>query len=446
VRPDLGRELQALVNLAWPVVLSRAGLLAMTTVDTVMTGWAGGDQLAFLAIGLAPFVLLLLIGSGVLTGTAVLVAQAHGAGEAAATGRTWQHALLTALVAGLLAAALLGGTEAFLLATGQAPEIAAGGARVAFLLGLGMPAMLGFVATSLFLEGLGRPGVSAVVIVLGNLLNVPLNQLLIHGGFGLPAMGAAGAVLATTVVRWAMLAAILGYVLTTPGLVACGTRYRFRPSAAIQRRLLGLGVPFAISQGLETSAFHGLTLLCGWLGPTALGAYHITLNVMALAFMATVGLATATAIRVGQGIGSGDSRLAAAAAWLGLGATLTVMLALAPFVAMGAPLIARLYTSDLVVQELAVRCLWWAAMVIVLDGAQGVLTGGLRGAADVWRPMQIHVASFWLVLLPAGWLLAFPAGLGVTGLLGGMLAGLVVTAGLLAWRLLTLPRQKLRRF
>jgi MATE family multidrug resistance protein len=77
----LSHELRALVALAVPVMLSRAGLLVMTTVDTVMTGWAGAEQLAFLAIGLAPFVLLMLIGTGALTGTVVLVAQAQGAGE-----------------------------------------------------------------------------------------------------------------------------------------------------------------------------------------------------------------------------------------------------------------------------------------------------------------------------------------------------------------------------
>ena len=58
----LADELSGLVRLAFPVMVSRAGLLLMTTVDTVMTGWAGGDELAYLAIGLAPFVFLMLVG------------------------------------------------------------------------------------------------------------------------------------------------------------------------------------------------------------------------------------------------------------------------------------------------------------------------------------------------------------------------------------------------
>jgi MATE family multidrug resistance protein len=442
---DLRGELRALLALAIPVVVSRAGLLVMTTVDTVMTGRAGGDQLAYLAIGLAPFVFLMLVGTGLLTGTVVLVAQAHGAGEGPSCGRIWHTALIDALLAGLLAIIALRHTEWFLLAFGQTPAIASGGGEVAWILALGMPAMLGYVATTLFLEGLSQPRVGVVVIILGNLLNIPLNQLLIHGGFGLPPMGAAGAALATTVVRWLMLLLIVGYALVATSVRAFGSADGFRPCRRLQAKLLRLGVPFAVSQGLEAGAFQGLTLFCGWLGATALAAYQISVNVTALVFMATVGLATATAVRVGRGIGAGEPARAMAAAWLGAGATLAAMLALAPLITLGAPAIAGVYTADPGVLGVAVGCLGLVAAVIVADGAQGVLTGALRGAADVWRPMVIHVASFWLILVPAAWLLAFPLGFGVEGLLGGILAGLTVTALLLARRLKGLPTRSLAR-
>ena len=74
-------------------------------------------------------------------------------------------------------------------------------------------------------------------------------------------------------------------------------------------------------------------------------------------------------------------------------------------------------------EVLAVQALCLVALVVIADGLQGVLTGALRGAADVWVPMAIHVGSFWLVLMPAAWLLAFPLGHGTPGLVGGMLAG-----------------------
>ena len=228
-----------------------------------------------------------------------------GRGEAAACGRIWHAALLEAALFGVLAILLLWHTEAFLVAFGQSPTIARGGAGVAWMLVLGMPAMLGYIATTLYLEGVGRPEVGVAVIAFGNLLNIGLNGLLIYGGLGIAPGGAAGAALATTLARWVMLALIVGYTLLAPSLRAYGSADRFRPDWRLQAKLARLGGPFAVSQGLESGAFQSLTLFCGWLGATALASYQIALNITALVFMATVGLATATAIRVGSGIGAG---------------------------------------------------------------------------------------------------------------------------------------------
>ena len=103
----------------------------------------------------------MLIGTGLLTGTVVLVAQAHGAeARSPSCGRIW-HARpgRGRAVRRSWRSLLLRHAEAFLLAFGQSPAIAAGGAEVAWMLVLGMPAMLGYIATTLFLEGLGRPEV-----------------------------------------------------------------------------------------------------------------------------------------------------------------------------------------------------------------------------------------------------------------------------------------------
>jgi MATE family multidrug resistance protein len=242
-----------------------------------------------------------------------------------------------------------------------------------------------------------------------------------------------------------MLAMIVGYALLWRPLRAYGLLGPWRAEPALRRKLWRLGLPFAISQGLETSAFQGLTLLCGWLGTTALAAYQIALNVSALIYMATVGLATATAVRVGHGIGAGEPRRAVAAAWLGLAVTLCVMLALAPVIALGGGAIAAGYNSDPRVLDLARHGFLVVALIIVADGAQGVMTGALRGAGDVLWPMAVHVLSFWLVLLPAAWLFAFPLGGGMQGLLAGIVAGLAVATALLLLRLSGLHRRRLGR-
>src|SRR3546814_5950879 len=95
----------------------------MMAVDTMMVGHAGGQELAFFSIGLAPQMALLVTGIGLLVGTVVLVAQADGAGKPELAGRIWRLALLIAAVLGTLFGLILLAGEPILLVLGQTPEI-----------------------------------------------------------------------------------------------------------------------------------------------------------------------------------------------------------------------------------------------------------------------------------------------------------------------------------
>ncbi len=98
IRQHVSRTLR----LALPVIVARAGILLMVAVDIAMTGHAGKDELAYLGIAAAPQVMLLLVGIGMLYGTAVLVAQADGAGAQAECGNVWRLAMPHAAILGLV--------------------------------------------------------------------------------------------------------------------------------------------------------------------------------------------------------------------------------------------------------------------------------------------------------------------------------------------------------
>ena len=119
-------------------------------------GHAAGQELAFFSISLAPQMALLVTGTGLLIGTVVLVAQADGAGRPELAGRIWRLALLIAAALGTLFAVVLMAGEPILLLLGQEPEIAAGGGRVLAMFAPGMPAIMMYIATTSFLEGVGR--------------------------------------------------------------------------------------------------------------------------------------------------------------------------------------------------------------------------------------------------------------------------------------------------
>ena len=69
------------LRLAGPVMLARAGLLVMISVDTIMCGRVAAQELAYYGIALAPHLAFLLVGIGLLMGTVVATAQTDGAGR-----------------------------------------------------------------------------------------------------------------------------------------------------------------------------------------------------------------------------------------------------------------------------------------------------------------------------------------------------------------------------
>jgi len=286
-----------------------------------------------------------------------------------------------------------------------------------------------------------------VVMGLANILNVALNALFMFGpgrevveGLG----GAEGAVLATSIVRWVMAVALIGYILMMPGRQAYGVTAPMTGHWRLQRQLGRLGWPMALSFALEHGAFFTAAILAGWLGAASLAAYHIVLNAMALIYMLAIGIAVATGVRVGHAVGAGNQAEIKQAGWAGVGMGVAMMLLIMPFLVFGKHGIVALYTLDAEVTRLATMGLLVAAWILVSDASQGILIGALRGAADIWPSLLIQTVSFWLVAIPLCFFFAFYAKFDIHGLLFGLFFGLTIASLLLGWRFTVLTRRDVR--
>ncbi len=442
--PTLFEHLSRTLRLAGPVMAARAGMIIMITVDTAMCGQASAAQMAYYGIALAPFVFLLVIGIGFLTGTVVLIAQADGAGRRADCGGIWRAALGLAALAGCLGGAVLLFGEDLLLIAGQEPSIAAGGGQALVVAGFGLPGILLYIASVFFLEGLGRPKPGMIVALSANLLNAALNWLLIEGQLGAPAMGAAGAMLATTITRWAMFGVIAVYILRLPDRAQLGILGPLRSLPAVWAKLLRLGLPPALAIGCESGTFTTVVFFAGLLGETALAAYQAVHNVTTFVFMLAIGLGTATAVRVANAVGREDRPGVAAAGWVGLMLVVVLMLATGLLIGILETPVALVFNRDPEVVAIMVLGLSVIAFLVVVDGSQAVLISALRGAGDVIVPTAIYLLSFPVVAVPASHTLGLTLGGGVPGLLWGLVLGLVCATLLLAWRFAIVSRREIR--
>ena len=415
-------------------MFARLGVLTIITADTVMSGHASGDDLAWYAVAMAPQVPMMLVGIGLLMGTVVMTAQAIGAGNARGCGAIWRTGLTHAIGVGVLMAGICAFGESVLLAFGQPDDIAAGGGRVLAMLGLGLPAMLLYVATSFFLEGIGRPVPGMVIIIGANVVNVALNWLLVFGHGGFPALGAEGAAIATTIVRWCMFAAAAFYVLRFVNRRRFGITAPGDPAARLGPRMRRIGLPMGIAHGMESGAFASMTLMAGVLGAAEVGGFSVPTNLLALVFMGAIGLATAASVRVGLAVGRGDPNGVRWAGWVAVGVA-AVYLALVSTAFLLAPAwLAGLYTADAAVLAIAAPTMLVCAAAAVPDGTQAVLMGALRGASDVWPATVLYMVAFWLVMVPLGYLLGVHHAMGSVGLMLSIFAAVVVAAVLLGWR------------
>jgi MATE family multidrug resistance protein len=177
-----------------------------------------------------------------------------------------------------------------------------------------------------------------------------------------------------------------------------------------------------------------------------LASYQIVLNTMALIYMLAIGLATATAVRVGNAVGRLDRNGLEKAGWVGLGIGVVIMLALMPVLYGSSGAIVAVYTPDPAVAAIAVPGLIIASWILVVDASQGILTGALRGAADIWAALIIQFVSFWVICIPLCYVFGHVLGYGVHGLLWGLFAGLAVASVLLIGRFKVLSSRAVRPF
>lgn len=436
------QELGELVRLSWPVVLSRLGIMTMGLVDIIVVGHYSTVQLGYHALGWAPTAVVLTTAIGMMSGVQVMTARHIGEGRREAAGGVFRRGIVYALWLGLAAAVLVVTLGPIgLRHIGLEADLAEGASRVLMVLGLSLPFFLLSTAATFFLEALSRPKPATLAMWACNGLNLALNLLLVPGALGLPAFGAVGSVAATFGSRVVLAAWLIIYIMRMRDARALGLWAKpvDGPDAAREQRKVGYGA--GASYFVEVGAFNVMSLYAGWLGGLALAGWTVILNMSAMIFMIPLGLSAATSVLVGRAYGANDKGGVVRSGVLGFGLCAVLLTGVALAVFAFAPAIAGFYTTDpaliaIVAPGLVMCCLFFTA-----DGLQSVAAQALRARADVWWPTAIHTLSYAGLMVPLAWFLAFPAGLGLTGVIGAVIAASFVVAGLLLGRFWLLTRR-----
>jgi len=427
--------------LAWPLILANLTQQIIQATDVLLMGRLGATQLAAatLALNLTfTFNLLLL---GLLIASSPIMATALGQRFNAVRDvrRTFRAGLWLLILTMPFYWLLLWHVGTFMRWMGQSAELAAGGQTFlrAYMWCTG-PWLL-FQLLRNFVAALERPRVIPWLSVGGIGLNALLSWALIFGHFGLPRMGLVGGGLGSTLTWLIMCAALVAVVSTDRQFRRFhlfGNWWRFDRERTMA--MVRLGWPIGVTMALEMGVFALAAYFMGWIGAPAVAAHAVALQLAALTFMVPLGLGQAATVRVGLALGRRDKPGIARAGWTAwvAGVGFMGLMALVMW-SIPRPLI-TLFLADVpanaAVIALAVSFLRVAAAFQLVDGAQVIGAGMLRGLHDTRWPLIFALVGYWVVGLGIGWWLAFGRDWQGVGIWVGLASGLAAVAVLMLAR------------
>jgi MATE family multidrug resistance protein len=429
-------SLVALLTLAWPVVLSRSAQSVIGFCDALMTAPLGEDALAAATTGALNTFALLILPMGVVFIVQSFAAQLRGKNDLVGARRYGWYGLILAVLAGLVALACTPLVAPAVALMSYSDTVKALMVDYIELRLLSIMAVVGFEAIGNWYGGLGNTRIQMIGSVVMMAANVALNMLLIEGRLGLPAMGVAGAALASTISSW------IGFVLVFVLFLrrhAVGelTESRLRLDEFV--RMLRFGLPSGLNWFLEFAAF---LVFIDWIiadiGTVVVAAMMVVFQVNSVSYMPSFGLASSGAILAGQEVGRGHHdevpkilrlTMATAVAWqvsVGLYYLLFptfIMQMFAPrgnespeLVRVGAPL-------------LALSAAWQ-----LFDAMAMSFSEILRAAGDTAWPMWARLIIAWVLFLPLSYVSVIVLEGGGLAAIGCMIAYLAALAGVLALR------------
>jgi MATE family multidrug resistance protein len=432
-------------RLALPLIVAEVGWMSMGIVDTIMVGRLPDSAVAIGATGLGQSLYhsVAIFGGGLLLGLDTFVSHAYGREDL----NDARHSLVNGLVLAFVLTPVLMLTVSFWPAMmarfGISVELVGPMGPFLRALNWGTLPLLAYFALRRYLQAVNVANPIMFALISANIVNAIGDWALIYGHLGFRAMGITGSGWSTCFARVYMAGVLTITLLRVESKRARSLQDWFGAARIDLHRiwaLLKLGAPAATQILLEIGAFGAATALVAKLGAVPLSGHEIALNCAALTFMVPLGISSAAAVRVGQQLGRKDAVGARRAGWsaIMLGATFMTCSGLV-FVSIPT-LIARLFSPDPLVIRTGAKLLLVAAAFQLFDGLQTVATGALRGAGDTKTPMLANFIAYWLIGLPAGYVLCFRFGWGALGIWIGLCGGLMIigSALLFAWHRRTL--------
>ena len=300
-----GRQL---FSLLLPLMIEQILNSFMGTADTIMITTSGAAAISAVSLVDSINVMVVLIFSAMATGGAILCSQYLGhknAEKAVYAGKQLILCVTFVSAVGTLALILLR-TQILSLIFGSVEEEVMRNSEVYFFItALSYPFIALYNSGAAIFRSDGNSRLPMTVSTISNVLNIAGNAVLIFGF----KLGVAGAALSTLGSRVFSALVILIFLKRTKQQIRID-RYFVKPDFPVISKILGIGIPTGIENGMFQFGKLAIQSSVSTLGTAAIAANALTSVLESFSSPAPIGIGIALMTLAGQAVGADDTELA----------------------------------------------------------------------------------------------------------------------------------------
>lgn len=416
-----------LVALVLPLIVEQLLTITVGIADTMMVSVAGEAAVSGAALVDAVNVLILMVLSALATGGAVVCSQALGRKDTEEACRAAGQLLLVTLGFALvvLAVMLIGGRSLLHLIFGSTEADVMDQAVTYFhIVIFTYPFMAVYNSAAALFRSMGNSRVSMKVSLLMNGINVVGNAIFIF----LFDMGVAGAAWATLIARIVGSAVLFGMALQPKYEIHVSNVTRIRPQFAVIRKILYIGIPTGLENGIFQLGKLLVLSLVSSLGTASIMANSVSSNLTQFMNIPGMAMSLAVVTVAGQCIGAGRpdqarryTNMMVVAATVMIELVSVVILLLRPF-------LLDLYNMSEASRTITATLLVWHSVATLIWPVSFNLPNALRAGNDVKFTLAVSMMSMWIFRVGFSYLLGGYLGMGVYGVWLAMFLDWVVRA------------------
>ena len=383
---DISSRRRLIIDLAWPALAENLLASLVSIVDMIMVSSLGAYAISAVGLITQPRFVLLASFTALNICSTAMVARFKGAREQEkACTVLHQSLLMTCGLTMILCIVMLTFGESLvrLLAGDKiSGQTITASMQYMRIMVIGFPTLSLTLCINSLLRGVGNTRASFYTNAIANLVNVFFNYCLIGGNLGFPALGVAGASLATIIGQAAALCVAVYIIGRGKEYVSFKLRLAARIDFGMIRRILRIGFPAFVEQIILRSGTMLFTVIVTSLGDNSYASHMIAMNIQMLSVTTGMAFGTAAATLVGQCLGRIREDLAKLYVKMtqNLGFIVSCIVAIAMFA--GAEWITSLYSDEIEIIRQSALMLRIIALVNPISNARFIYINALRGAGD----------------------------------------------------------------